>query len=52
MLEAAAARRTSRTHKNFRRLTGDPRHTHPNKQTKQTKQTNKQTEGRDPVDFD
>ena len=39
---AAAARRTSRTHKNSRRLTCDRRHTH----------TNKQTEARDLVNFD
>ena len=38
---AAAARRTSRTHKNSRRLSGDRRHTH----------TNKQTEARDPPKF-
>jgi len=30
---AAAARRTSRTHKNSRQLTGGHRHTQPNKQT-------------------
>jgi hypothetical protein len=30
---AAAARRTSRTHKNSRRLISDRRHTHTNKQT-------------------
>src|SRR6516164_3853072 len=39
---AAAARRTSRTHKNSRRLSGDRRHTH----------TNKQTEARDPLNLD
>src|SRR6516225_4788586 len=33
---AAAARRTSRTHKNSRRLIGDRRHTQPNKQNRST----------------
>ena len=39
---AAAARRTSRTHRNCPRLTDDRRHTH----------TNKQTEARDTIDID
>ena len=36
---AAAARRTSRTHKNSRRLTGDCRHTQPNKKTNKQNMT-------------